>query len=600
MPNITRVALVLLIGVAAPAGRAQTISYDAQTTPRDVFGRRIPWGAAFKRRMISLRTGAGRLLVGQPLEVFIYTPPPRRPPYVRLDVNVPGGASRLSLTDEAGRSVRFDTPVHESSHAAGAWAILRITRRGPHAVHGHLKPGWYKLVVRYARQRRDPRDPKALVGAGRSNELSIHVVDLPADAGASETLARQIREDERAGRGGITRITSLVAALGAPDRAQRQQAEDHLRREALPAAVPLLEEVAGSDNPEVSMRAKRLLRSVLSVVVRANQAGPYGRGAELLEDGPFLGQLSDVSWELVREFAADTTYQLLRIKAARYAPLALAEMSKPTEAQVARVLAGLKHQDPAVRIVAVRSITQTSDPRILRGLMQRLSDPYTYLLLSGPGEPVPRYPVVEEAAAALRAQGASVIAPLVRFTRDGKYPRALRPAVEVLGSGPPTDESVAFLSELLESGARYKPQLAVQAMAQLMPATTAQLAKLARDSAADRLIRRQAIDALGKATRADAVEDTLLAMLRHKDDQFVAAAARAAGQLRLVKAVPDLKRIAANEKRDQNVRYPAVSAVADTLPRPEAGRWLMSLAGKGVHGGVRGHVIRRLGAMEYR
>jgi HEAT repeat protein len=521
-----------------------------------------------------------RLLYGEPVEFLLDTRnASEKGPFVRVRWEEPKRTARVELTTEGGRVVPFTAQALGGYSALeGDHRCVRLWPGGRFARGRYFAPARYRLrVVVEGRE----ADGDGISWAGKLT-AGVPFEILPEGAGRASLVP-----DGRRRQG-----VALVHDLGVDSFAAREAAEKALIGMRM-EAVPLLEEALGSEVPEVKMRARRVLRATLQPLLteqRGFQGSPLWH-----EGGPLLTYCGARTWAWVREQFGAGTADMLAAQAAAFGPVdPYRDMTRLDRKEAARLVGRLRAPDAAARVRAVRSLSRTTNEAVQRALVDRLADPYSYWL-AGPGDPAPYHPVAAEAREAIAWQGRAAVAPLLAFGRAEEH-RAHRAMVaRLLGEMAGGARDLEYLAELL---ATHDPDVcygAVDALKKLGPAGVPLLLRAARDPGQNDITRRDAILGLGNSADARQVGPFLLKVLRERDrPAWVAAAAEAAGRVRLREAVPALKEIARDEGMDPNARYSALRAIAATGDRREATAVLLGLLDGKVRGAVRGHAMMTL------
>jgi len=542
------------------------------TRATDTFDRPIRWTEPVGGARVSLHMMRTRLAYGEPISVIIQTAnPSQEGPFLHLTWGGPQRSGVLEFTTEKGEAVPF-TPqfTRDGGGLEGSYHVARLWPQGKFARGRYLKAGKYqvRLVVDCKADRSHGRS-----WAGRIVSPTVAFEVLPDGAGRQALVPPALREQAAA----------WLRDLSAGNFRIREAATKALEPVAL-EVLPLLEEALTSPEMETAVRARRLLLGRLKPVLDQPD-GPFGY---LTWDdvGPILASFGEPTWQLLGQQFPKGLPPALKVHATLFGPVGAHEdLSQPTADQVARAVARLGDADPLVRLRAVRGLTQTSDERILKALVARLNDPFSYL---SPSEcrAYTFFPVIHEARTAIVWQGRAAIGPLIELGRERPAHRG--DVARLLGEIGPDPRSLAYLAELVSDSTHDGRAFAVEALSRFGKPAAAALLKKASDVAEVHTIRRDAITALGRCGDAKVHGPFLVRLLADQRDEFVGAAAIALGQLKARDALPALVRVARDEKVDQNARYAAMHATVGMAERKEAEALLLELLEPRRHGGVRG------------
>jgi HEAT repeat protein len=300
-----------------------------------------------------------------------------------------------------------------------------------------------------------------------------------------------------------------------------------------------------------------------------------------------LATLDEPTWNAVRKLLGPEEIRY-RVQRARHLPI----LSDETP----QLAALLSHADPDVRVRAIRSL----DRVLLQKLIACLDDPYTEW--AGFPDQYAVAPVSEEAREMIAWQGPSLILLLLELVgqpRNAQQRRSYQQEVcEVLGKIGPDPVAQKFLQKTLDAEDYDDRWFALQALAEWGPAGVPLLADVADKQSEHVVLRRVATEALAQNGTAATAGPVLRKLLKPGvADELVGAACEGASRLRLADAVPDLKRIALDEKIDQNARYRAINALAHLASKKDAEATLLALFDARTHYPVRAHAMSSAAGM---
>lgn len=552
----------LLVGaLACPAGAQEAKAKQAEPEARDAFGRVMPWADAVNGARVRLRVVRTRLLYGEPLGFIVESRHvSEQGPYVRLNWDGDYQTLRLELTTDRGEAVPFTRQLFgRGDSTAGGHHTGRLWPGGKFALGRYLAPGSYRLRL-VVDARRNKLDANSWEGKIVTPEIAIEVI--AAGAAARRELVPPALREKAAG---------WIRDLDSAKFAEREAADKALRAVALDV-LPLLEEkLREARRTEDRIRAQRIVGDTLAPLLRSREWG----AVLPQETGPVLALLGEESWNVLRERSEGPLPEQLPAIAAAFAPVGpYRDLTRPTEKDVAEIVARLRHERPAERVRAVRALTKTADRRVLDALAQRLADSYTYHL-HGPGHPVPFALVAHEAAEALAWQGNPAVDAVTAFGRAN--PDSYRRVAEVLAGIGPDKRSAKFLGELMANDSYEVRWSVAEALGKLGPPAAPHLLKAAGDAKELSPLRREAIKALGRLGDAKVHGPFLLEMLKNDNAELQGAAVEAVAGLKLAEALPELMRLARDTKADTYVRCGAMHAVKRLAPRKEAEALLLEL-----------------------
>jgi HEAT repeat protein len=299
---------------------------------------------------------------------------------------------------------------------------------------------------------------------------------------------------------------------------------------------------------------------------RLRPTGPHARGVYLAPGKYRLRALIDA-----RKDPFDPNRWLGRIEAKPITLTVTEGVAAPLKPEEARkLIADLTAKDPKIRLKAVRRVPPTSNEEVLAALVGTLADPHTAPGF-GFGETPPRHPVADAALSdSLPGQGPAAIGPLLDFAGREANASYRKLVAAVLGKLGPDKRSFEFLHALVEKGSHHERCLAVQACGQLGPEAIPELLRVARDGKQHAVVRRLAIEETANSGTAESVGAFLREALRYEEDQHRRAAARAIEAVEFRGALPDLRRLAEDEREEQNVRSDALRAFVVLAERGDA------------------------------
>src|SRR5262245_34449157 len=209
------------------------------------------------------------------------------------------------------------------------------------------------------------------------------------------------------------------------------------------------------------------------------------------------------------------------------------------------------------------------------------------------GDPVEERLVAYEAPPAIVWQGKAIIEPLLTFARQEKSRAFRRHILEVLGAIGPDPRTLAFVREAVATGTNEDRLGAVPALGKLGPSAMPDLIKLA--DAGDGL----ALEELSRHGVSKSLGPWLVNMLRHKYPQHASQVISMVEKFALRELLPDLKRIAQDDKAEQNTQAQALGAFARMATRKEAEELLLERLGS-KKTSARGNAVLLLAAIECR
>jgi HEAT repeat protein len=228
---------------------------------------------------------------------------------------------------------------------------------------------------------------------------------------------------------------------------------------------------------------------------------------------------------------------------------------------------------------ALRSLPRTDNPQILAALLRRMTDGYGYYRHEALSYVAPEQVLVTEARwYAIPWQGKKAIGPVIDWMKQGPedYARG-NYGPEILGKLGSDPRSLALLGQRVSIGSHDERCAIVPALGRLGRDAVPILVKIAADGEQNGIIRRLAIEEMRQHSDAKTVGPTLLAMMQETDPQLVYAAIQTAEVVRLREALPVFKRLALDEKTEQNARSWAICAYARMADRKEAEPLLLGL-----------------------
>jgi HEAT repeat protein len=558
MTRRTTAALALLIAAVAPAADPDPRS------PKDPFGRPRPHGEPFQGAFVGLSAGRTNLFFGQPFEIELFgVPATDNGPYVHPRLEEPANAP-LEVTDGEGRPVPY-RPEFFGVSSGGGLTTQRVCLwpTPAHAVGVYWKPGTYRLRATVV-QTGNAATPSVLPGKFQANDLTLTV----AEPGA--ILDR--REPDAPNR---DRIVKWIAALEA------EAAGD-------PAAVEKAQASAA--------RLRAALKAHDQPLRDAARGGIYS--GERTDFWLWAAGLDEAVSERMR-LRAGATEVHWRMQTARFAPINVPQGRPLTQAETTKLLADLRHDDPWVRMRAVRSVPKGAPADVRTELVERLRDPYREWSRGG-GEPA-EVPMIRFAARdAAGRLGGEMIEPLLAFAARGENKEYRRTVANSLARIGPDPKAREFLRGLIRGG-RTEDHYGVLEVATAWGRDGVELLReLTTTPGVHGPIFRDAIEGLGRfgdpavdgPTAHRVLTDPVAAA---RDSGVQSAAAQAVRRLGYKKALPELDRIARDPGIDQNTRYPAVDGVLAMSDEKAGTQLLMDLTDPRIGGRVRAFAFTRLG-----
>lgn len=532
----------------------------------DALGRPVPWSAEVHGQRVSLRLPYRHLQFGQPIKVRLETAQTEeKPPYLRLHFQEPWQTVYLEWTNEHGEGVTFRRQVSigggSGAGVSGNVEFFRLQPTGKFASGQYLVPGKYRLRA-VIDARRNPSDPKGWVGRIESPTFEFTVVDVPV-----RDRSLLVPESIRA------RVITLLRALDDPKVERRDQAERELEKIGVDA-LPLIETGLSSPAEEVRARTHALFRKLTRPAVQPRTL-QYTHEAT----AP-LCPLGEAGWRVVAENLEPEALDMYRTEAAWLGPVEpLTKRDLQDPQTVRRLVAELNHEKPYIRMKALRSLPRTDNPQILAALVRRMNDNYGYYRHFTISHAVPEQVLATEARLyAIPWQGKNAIGPVIDWMKQvpEDYAREVY-GPELLGKLGPDTRSLAILGQRVGVGSHNERHAIVPALGRLGRDAVPILVKVASDREQNGIIRRMAIEEMRQHGDARTVGPTLLAMMQETDPQLVYAAIQTAEAVRLREALPVFKRLALDEKTEQNVRSWAICAYARMADRQEVEALLLAL-----------------------
>ena len=568
----------------------------------DFWGQPIPWGPTVKGKRLSLRMALTRLLRGQPVEVILqHVNPERQPPWLVIHWSDPHPNVRAEVSDAAGRKGEVDIRRRYGRWGSSASGVgLRLLPRGWLAQGRHVRPGRYRVCI-VVEHPRDRSRPRLWHGTVRSNVIEFEVVDAgPAERARAAPAPLRKWAEQR------------LAELAAERFETRRDAQADLCSEkhgSRPfAIVPRVERACASSDPEIAARATKVLDRLVSRIVRGQRAptepAPHnavpfrpGTGPTWHEAAPVLGLLGPRALARLPQYCEPHVAHLLVALAASYSPLPPHRtLERPTQADVRAILRDLADQDPVVRLRTVRWLPRTSHPDLLAALTRTLADPYCYHD-HGIDMPTAVHPLADEARRALLWQGTPAIGPAIDFCRGRQRGREWHAALTLLGDLGHDPRTVRFFADALRACKPQDRYTVVSALERLGSGAVPLLMDVAGNPKQPPNVRERAVPPLGKHATAEAAGPLLLRLLRDENRSLAATAARAAAELRLARALPDIIAIARNKTINFNHRNVAMRAATELAEPKRAVRLLIELAGPTSQPGVRGAAVRQFAVL---
>jgi HEAT repeat protein len=547
--------------------------------PCDLIGRPLRWGDEVRGARLGFSLLRTRLVYGEPLEFGLEAiNPTENGPYVRLSFRDPGALPQVEFTTDNGDKVPFRLQILNEWSGSGSGATIRLWPEGKFARGRYLAPGKYRLSASLE-CKKDASDPIRWVGKLTTPAITLEIVENDENARAN-LVPPELRKQAAA----------WVRDLDSDDFEVRKAAEQGLSKAAADV-LPLLEPALEATSLEVSRRARNIVRTLTKSVVEQGHKS---------ERGTLLALFGEPTWKFLGGERGADSLEMLRALGAVYGPLPAPPTDERLNAEQVRKLVGrLEDADPLVRIRAVRGLPKTDDEKLLRALVERLADTYSYIEL-GECKGVHRHPAASEAAEAIVWQGRAAVSPLVAFARGAKGAGYSERVAWLLGDLGHHEKSLGYLGELLGSPERYLRSAAVEGLRKIGPTAVPLLVKAAKDPKEDYMVRRDALTALGQHGDAKQVGPLLTATLQEKHPELIGPAAEGCGRLKVAGALPALVKVARNEAIDQNARYSAVRSVVQLADRKDAEALLLDLSNEGVHGGVRGVALKTLAELACR
>jgi HEAT repeat protein len=536
---------------------------------RDALGRVTPWGPEVNGARLCVQVVRTRLLYGEPIEVLLHTLNPARKgdnergPFVRVYWDGPSRTVQVKFTTWNGEAVPFTLQSFGySSSLDGDYHVVRLWPQGKFARGRYLTPGSYRLSVEIDATNWQKLDDYSWVGRLTAPTVELEVVEGGPKA-RHELVPPALRQKAE---GWIRDLDDKVFAT-------REAAEKQLAAVVLDV-LPLLEEALDAPQLEQAMRARRVLRELLTALVKSS-AGFAWRPI-WHEGGPVLAYLGEPSWQLLaEEFNRQLPPAFLALAAA-YGPVDPPEALDKVTAERARQLAvQLEDNDVKVRLRTLRSLSRTTNETILKALVGRLADPFSYIV-AGPGDPFPYLMVAYEAQQAIAWQGKPAVPSLVAFGTRGPA-QFHREAIEVLGRIEADPLSLKFLGEVMNSPEYDDRWQCVETLKKLGPPAAPLLYRAAQDAKEHPNVRREAITGLGRNGDARTHGAFLIRMLRDDNHDLARAAAEALGKLPVRDALPILAELVRDQKAPRDVRTFALTAYRNTAERKEAEAFLLEL-----------------------
>jgi HEAT repeat protein len=549
---------ILLIALAAAASiQAQPPAQPRKPAweQRDALGRIVPWTDEFKGQRLSLQLPRTRLLFGQPMEVRLASAQAQdKPPYLRVHFDGPQKSATIEFTTDKGETVPFVR--RDGGGGAGVFGTVnefRLNPTGKFSRNGNLIPGNYRLRV-VIDAKADRADGNAWTGKINSNTVDFTVLPTTAD-GRKDLAPAALRQ----------KAAPLLAALDAADAKKRESAEAHL--EGLGFDIhPLLEETLANGTPAQVEAATRVLRKITEL---KGHAEPAFIG---LNFGPF----TEHAWKALID--RGDAIERLRVEAAIFGPVPFEPEAKLSPEAARKLIAQISDASPHVRVAAARAVPLDAGDDVLKALVSLLGDSYSAYRRIGPGDPAPESMIADEVRRnVLPRFGKSAIAPVVDWLRKKEIDRTTSYSIPVLGDLGPDQRSVAYLKEVLAVGEHNSTLTALKVLGQFGKDGVPLLMESAKNQKFNAILRRVAIEELAHAGDAKTAGPLLLDMLKSDESQLAGAAIQGIDRLKIREALPELYRLARDEKTEQNVRSWAIGASARMGERADVEKLMLEL-----------------------
>jgi HEAT repeat protein len=576
----TWLAWIVVISQNAPSTGQDAKKRPPAWEERDILGRPIPWGKEVGGQRVCLWIPATRLLYGQPIDVLLRTAQATHdPPHLTLNWEGPHRTVFFEWTDELGHAITYVRQSGGQGQALeGNFEHFRLQPTENFARGRYLVPGkyWMRVVID---AKRWPRYPAGWVGRAESNILEFVVLESDA-GGRAELVPKEIREA----------AAPLVKDLDDPKAQRRVQAEKALTKLGI-EVLPLLEPALDSPSAEARQRATRVFRKFTQSILERH----YFRQADRDQATAITAHFGEAAWKVIGANLKPDRLELWRVERAKVGPVVVIPERKPLPPDVVRrLVADLSSPQPHVRVATIRALPQTDNEEILTALVERLADDYkAFPLVLPPDDPVEVPHVPSEAASAIIWQGKPAIGPLLTFAGQEKNRPWRRRVLEILGSIGPDPRTFALVRAALDSGDGEERTGAFYALGMLGREALPDLIKLAEAG------NWYAIQQLGRHGDAKGAGPVLVKLLRHEKWDIVWETIRAVENLRLREALPELKRLAQDDEREQNVQAWAISAYARMAERKDAAELLLSSL-KSKRSSARGHAVLMLAEIEWR
>jgi HEAT repeat protein len=321
---------------------------------------------------------------------------------------------------------------------------------------------------------------------------------------------------------------------------------------------------------------------------RVDQQTQYGTDDVFL----YVAGLDEASSERLREQCGweKTAWQ---VAVAGFAPVAVRQDRKLTDAEAKKLIDDLKSDDPDARIRAVRSVQPTAAVEVFSAAVELLADDYQERRAFNKAIWVK--PIRVAAADALGRLEAAGVEPLIAFAERPEN-QSLRPTVaRILGKIGPHFAAEKYLRTAIRSGHDDLIYATQEAAMEWGKGGLGVSRAIVTDPKVRKEICRVAVEAIGQHGDLKTDGPTLRKLLASPDlsglqQEAVAALAR----LRDTDSLPEFERIARDPKIDQNTRYPAVDAVLTLADAKTGDRLLMDLIARPIDR-LRGLALIRAG-----
>lgn len=471
------------------------------------------------------------LRTGQPLEVYVTLPPLH-------DAIDKAGKNRLTLEfkDAMGKSLAFRKQGAESS--------FRIWPTESNAARSRYWPeGVYYLHASFD-------------GRPLPNPLRIEIRKANSDVPAPLQDAK-LRK----------RLEAWIQDLTSPENSKREAGYKALKEQGI-VALPLIDAALSKETSFET--AGRLLR------LREQSTNTPSVSGLHVPDGAWLADLDPETWRILQKHSELTEH--FRIQHARYAPAVTGSEEE--------ILKLLDHPEPAMRILALRSLPRATKDLTLEKLLACLDDPYAQI---GSFSIYPEFPVAREAKDTIAWQGQRVVPHLLRLAQKprpksrrvpstsgfveiptGNHPYR-REVAEIFGEIGPSKEAAQFLDQMLIRDEADDRAAAVNALWRWGGAGVSKLLDVAQNAKEQAGVRLLATQHLVEVGSADEIGKFLRHLLRIglADEGSAELAMRAVRRLKFRAAVPELLEILEQKPKtaEEQLRATPLRKAADETLR---------------------------------